>query len=154
MYPSGVYKDLCHKESDIDIDCSYYMCFQNQDDKSKFYKAVGMKKVPISWSHVVQEEVTRMEPVYETQMVQVEVEEEIDGVLQKVIREVEKQVQIGEKEVTVVEDVEHVHTYGYTIYTPSLNGDSVSLVATTEYACSELRVRRLLLFSKKWLCNY
>ena len=79
-----------------------------------------------------------MEPVYETQMVQVEVEEEIDGVLQKVIREVEKQVQIGEKEVTVVEDVEHVHTYGYTIYTPSLNGDSVSLVATTEYACSEL----------------
>lgn len=138
LYPSDIYKNLCHKDSDIDVDCSYYMCFQNQDDKSKFYKAVGMKKVPISWSHVVQEEVTKMEPVYETQMVDVEVEEEIDGVLQKVIHEVEKQVQVGEKEVTVVEDVEHVHTYGYTVYIPSLNGDSVSLVATTEYVCSKL----------------
>lgn len=119
----------CYKTSEIDIDCSYYMCFQDESDSSKFYKAIGTKKVSVTpWSHVVQEEEKEIQKIW----VEETVEETIDGVTQQVIHEVEKEV-----EVVVKERIEHFHDYGYLVYTTKLDGDTMVLTTTTEYVCPD-----------------
>lgn len=48
----------CSSENDVIFNCSYYLCFQKEDNKSEYYKAVGNTALDTSeWSHEVEVEV-------------------------------------------------------------------------------------------------